>query len=181
MKLSDAFKEFTDYALLERCLEATTIDWYQRSIKLFYNYLRYKLLPSDIEVFTTPNLREFFVSHRLNGNSPRTILNLMQGINSFCTFLVKRGYLASNPFNGLEKPKLPRKLPEFLTEEEARELLQVCINLKQKYRSKWQRDIAIIALFLFTGLRKRELLNLKLADFNAERGYIKFLLKIRSV
>lgn len=72
---------------------------------------------------------------------------------------------------------MARKLPEFLDEEEARELLQACINLKREYKSRWKRDIAIIALFLFAGLRRRELLNLKLRDLNLERAYIKVFAK----
>ena len=179
MRLSVLFQEFIDYATLERCLEPTTIDWYKRAIKPFYNYLRHKVLVENIEVLTTQTLRDFFVSLRLRGNSPRTLLNRMQGMRSFCSFLVKRGYLPSNPFEGLEKPKLPRRLPDFLDEEEARELLQACIELKSEYKSKWYRDIAIIALFLFTGVRKRELLHLRSQDVNFERGYIRYLPKIK--
>lgn len=101
----------------------------------------------------------------------------MQGMRSFCTFLVKRGYISENPFKQIEKPKLSRRLPEFLDEEEARELLQACIDLKQRYKSRWSRNIAIIALFLFTGIRKKELLNLKMSDVNMERSYIKVFAK----
>jgi site-specific recombinase XerD len=173
MKIKDAFQEFLDYSLLERCLEPTTIQWYKWSIRPFYKYLRYKLLESDITVLSTDNLRDFFVSQRLKGNSSKTILGMMEGLKSFCTFLVKRGYLQENPFRYLEKPKLARKLPDFLDEEEARELLQTCVNLKRYYKSRWHRNIAIIALFLFAGVRKKELLNLKLQDVNLERGYIK--------
>lgn len=97
----------------------------------------------------------------------------MRALRSFCTFLVKRGYLPDNPLNGVEKPKIGRKLPEFLDEEESRELLKACIDLKREYKNRYVRDIAIVALFLFTGIRKRELLNLKLADLNLDRGYIK--------
>ena len=177
MQLSLVFKEFIDYATLERCLEPTTIDWYKHTIKPFYKYLRHKVLVNNIEVLTTQNLRDFFVTLRLNGNSPRTIINVMQGIKSFCTFLVKRGYLPGNPFVNIEKPKLAKRLPEFLDENEARELLQACVNLKKFYKSRWYRDIAIIALFLFTGIRKRELLNLKLRDVNLERGNIRVFAK----
>lgn len=177
MRIVDAFQEFLNYATLERCLEPTTILWYQKSLKPFYKYLRRKVLQPDVEVLTTENLRDHFVSLRLGGNSPRSLINIMQGTKSFCSFLVKRGYLSKNPFEGLEKPKLARRLPEFLDEEEARELLQVCISLKRKYKSRWKRDIAIISMFLFTGLRKRELLNLKLKDLNLERGYIKVFAK----
>jgi len=173
MKIPDAFQEFVNYSTLERCLEPTTIGWYTNSIKSFYKYLRYKVLAPELEVLTTENLRDYFVSHRLRGISPRSILNQMQSLKAFCNFLVKRGYLQKNPFDGIEKPKLKRRLPEFLDEEEARELLRACINMKRTYKTRWSRDIAIVALFLFTGIRRRELLNLKLKDLNLERGCIK--------
>ncbi len=98
------------------------------------------------------NLRKYFVSLRLRGNTPRTLINNMQGLRSFCNFLIKKGYLSNNPFIGIEKPKLSRRLPEFLNEEESRQLLKTCIDMKSCYKSRWYRDISIIALFLFTGI-----------------------------
>lgn len=177
MKLPDLFKEFTDYAVLERCLEPTTILWYNNSIRSFYKYLRRRVIPAELSTLNTQTLREFFIYQRQLGNSPRTILNFMRALRSFCTFLVKRGYLPENPFNTIEKPKLGRNLPEFLDEEEARELLRACIDLKREYKNRYVRDIAIVSLFLFTGIRKRELLNLKLNDMNLEKGYIKVYAK----
>ncbi len=177
MELKVVFQEFVNYSLLERCLEPTTIDWYKRSIQPFYKYLHYKLLNLEVEVLTAENLRDFFINQRVKGNSSRTILNIMEGLNSFCKFLIKRKYLSANPCDYLEKPKLPKRLPEFLDEEEAKELLQACINMKKYYKSRWYRNIAIIALFLFTGVRKKELLNLKLQDINLERRYIKVFAK----
>jgi integrase/recombinase XerD len=73
----------------------------------------------------------------------------------------------------MEKPKLPRKLPEFLDEEEARALLRACMDRKLVFKSQYYRDIAIIAMFLFTGCRLKELLNLRLPDLNLEKGYMK--------
>jgi len=177
MKLSDLFKEFTDYAILERCLEPTTILWYRNSIKSFYRFLRRRVLPADLNALNTQTLREFFIYQRQLGNAPRSLLNLMGAIKSFCVFLVKRGYLPNNPLDGIEKPKLGRRLPEFLDEEEARELLRACIGLKREYKNRYVRDIAIVALFLFTGIRKKELLDLKLHNLNLERGFIKVYAK----
>ena len=177
MKIPDLFKEFTDYAILERCLEPTTIRWYDNSIKCFYKYLRRRVIPADITVLNTQSLREFFIYQRQLDNSPRTILNSMRALRSFCTFLVKRGHLQSNPLDGIEKPKIGRKLPEFLDEEESRELLRACIALKREYKNRYVRDIAVVAMFLFTGIRKRELLNLKLNDLNLDRAFIKVYAK----
>lgn len=97
----------------------------------------------------------------------------MQAIKAFSSFLVKRGHLNSNPFDKLEKPKIQRKLPDFLDEDESKELLQTCIEMKSVYKSRWSRDIAIVALFLFTGVRRKELLNLKLKDLNLTQRYIR--------
>lgn len=173
MKLTDLFKEFIAYALLERCLEPTTIGWYERSINCFYKYLRRRVIPADLNALNVGTLRDLLIHQRQQGNSPRTIINLLKGLRSFCTFLVKRGHLVKNPFDGMEKPKLPRKLPEFLDEEEARDLLRACLDRKLFYKSQYYRDVAIIAMFLFTGVRLKELLNLRLPDLNLERGYIK--------
>ncbi len=172
-KLDELFKQFTAYALLERCLEPTTIVWYEGSIKCFYKYLRRRVIPANLDTLNVDLLREFLVHQRLQGNSPRTIHNIMKGIRAFCTFLVKRGHLPQNPFDKLEKPKLPRRLPEFLDEEESRALLRACMDRKLFYKSQWYRDVAIIAMFLFTGVRLKELLNLRMADLNLERGCIK--------
>ena len=172
-KLSEAFEEFINYATLERCLEPTTIRWYQTRTKRLFKYLRYKVLPLTVDTLTTEVLRDFFIDHRHQGNSSRNILNCMQAIKAFCTFLVKREYLNTNPFNKLEKPKIKRTLPTFLDEDESRELLQACINMKTMYKSRRSRDIAIIAMFLFTGVRRKELLNLKLRDLNLTQGYIR--------
>src|SRR5689334_3951125 len=137
MKLLDAFQEFLNYATLERYLEPTTIEWYQRCMKPLAKYLRYKMLGTDVDVLTTENLRQYFITHRHNGNSPRSVINYMQGIKSFCNFLVKRKILEKHPFLGLEKPKVPRMLPEFLNEDETKILLQTCINLKREYKSRY--------------------------------------------
>src|SRR3989338_7345760 len=141
MKISDAFKEFLDYSLLERCLEPTTVNWYKQNIKAFYNYLRYKVVPPTIDVLTTENLRSYFMGYRQRGISPRSILNQMQSLKAFCTFLVKRGYLDKNLFDGIERPTLKRKLQEFLNEEEARQLLQACISMKRGHNSKRYKDM----------------------------------------
>jgi integrase/recombinase XerD len=177
MKLSLAYDEFINFATLERCLEPTTLEWYARCVKPVFKFFRYNLIPLEVESMTPVNLRKCYIEYRQKGNTARSILNAMQGTRSFCSFLVKRGYLPKNPFLEMEKPKLPRHLPDFLDENEAKELLQACINFKREYKSRWFRDIAIIGLFLFCGLRKKELLNLKLTDFNQERGYIRVFAK----
>lgn len=173
MKLTDVFEEFINYATLERCLEPSTIYWYKENIKVFYKYLRSKVLRPNLDVLTPEVLREFFITRRLQGNSPRTILNIMQSIKSFCTFLVKRGYLPENPFNSIERPKLQKRLPEFLDEDESRELMRAVIGHKRFYKTQRVRDISIFALFIFTGIRRKELLNLKLKDLNLDKSFIR--------
>ncbi|TRZ95296.1 hypothetical protein D4R78_04155 [bacterium] len=173
MRLNQLFDEFVAYATLERCLEPNTIKWYKEGFQSFSKYLRHKLLPTTIESLTIENIRDFLASRRQQGNASKTILGKLQSLRSFCTYLVKKNYLPANPTENLEKPKLKRRLPGFLDEEETRELLRACIDMKLQYKTAKIRNIAIVALFLFTGIRRKELLNLKLKDLNLEKGYIK--------
>lgn len=177
MKLDKLFEEFINYAMLERCLSPNTLRWYRHCYNPFIEYLKERNLPLTTESLTTDIIRQHFIEHRMRGKVAKSILGVMQGLKSFMTFLKKRGYIDSNPFRGIEKPRLEKRLPIFLDEKESKELLETCIKMKSVYKTKWKRDIAVIAMFLFTGIRRKELLNLRLRDLNLQDGWIRVFAK----
>ncbi len=52
LKLTDLHKEFTAYALLERCLEPTTIVWYDGNIKCFAQIQTIIIFILRVSIFT---------------------------------------------------------------------------------------------------------------------------------
>jgi len=100
--------------------------------------------------------------------SAKTIRTRMCALGLFFKWLVERNYLESNPIDRIPKPKLPKKLPKSLTKEEALTLLDWSKHLDYTFAFERNRAQAIMGLFIFTGIRKQELLNLKLHDVDLE-------------
>lgn len=76
--------------------------------------------------------------------------------------------MQSNPVEGIEVPKLEKKLPPKLTRQEALRILEVVYNYPYDYHFLRYRNHAIFSMFVFAGLRKKELLNLRFADVDIE-------------
>ena len=90
-------------------------------------------------------------------------------IQGLFRFLAKQNYILYNPASDLELPKVGKRLPRFvLTATEADQVLnQADINT-----DKGIRDRAIMETLYSTGIRRSELINLKLFDIDDERGII---------
>lgn len=71
--------------------------------------------------------------------------------------------LEVNPAQGLETPKIERRLPKYLTLEQSKKLLDTA---KSKSDENKERDFAIITLFLNCGMRLSELVGINIKDVN---------------
>ena len=109
------------------------------------------------------------------GYSRRTIARKLAALRSYYKYLVRTGVLQDSPLRGVGTPKLERRLPNFLTPEEARELL----TLPKVETPAGARDLAILELLYASGLRIAELQGLDVADVEAETGYCRVLGKGR--
>jgi len=78
----------------------------------------------------------------------------------------------SNPLNGIEKPRMEKRLPRRLTLNEAKLVLDASFHMKYAYQFECYRNRAIIGVMLFTGLRKQEVINLKLRDVDLKEKMI---------
>jgi integrase/recombinase XerD len=91
-------------------------------------------------------------------------------VSAVCVFfrwLKKRGYILSNPASELELPKIDKRLPRHVLSaiEVERVLYEIDIDERLGLR-----DRAIIEVLYSTGIRRAELLHLKLYDVDRDRG-----------
>ena len=77
-----------------------------------------------------------------------------------------------NPILAIKKPRKPQSLPRRLSYEEAQTILLTSLNYEWTYDFEHSRNYAIIAVFMYSGLRCKELRNLRLIDVNLEGGNI---------
>ena len=74
-----------------------------------------------------------------------------------------------DPGHLLENPKLPKKLPEFLTREEITRFL----NLPDTSTKLGMRDKVMLELLYAAGLRVSELIEMKVLDYDAQVGMLR--------
>jgi len=92
--------------------------------------------------------------------------------NQFFTFCVSEGYVTGNPMGAVDRPRVPERQPKPLGGEESPErLLQALAQGARQARDPWpERDFAVIATLLLTGLRSAELLQLNVGDVSGRSG-----------
>lgn len=158
-------RQFCDYASYIRGLSPDTTHRYRQVIQIFCKRSRAENL-SDIN---ENNIRDFFVTGRSKYKwTPATFISYHNTLNVFFTWCIKEKYLTINPTADIEVPKLNKSLPPKLNRQEALRLLEIVYNYPYPYKFLRYRNHAIFATFIFAGLRRKELLNLKFTDVDLE-------------
>jgi len=171
-----AVNSFKKYLKIERAYSPLTIKEYDHDLKLLYKYL---IAQFDFkEDFSIQEISKYEISEFLSDivlsfdNSAVTRNRKLYSIRSFFKFLVKREYLDKNAALTIESSKTRTTAePIYMKLEEAQKYIET-INKANLLNQK--RDLAIVKLFLYAGLRVSELVDLNLEDINYEDHSIKF-------
>lgn len=161
--------QFYEYSLFIKGYSKQTIKRYNTAIKFYCKYANI----TDIEQVSQANVRGFLLYGRIERNwKPNTFIIFHKSLAVFFRWCVKEKYLAENPAEEIELPKLERTLPPKLTKQESLRLLEIVYNYPYDYRFLRYRNHALFAVMLFAGLRRGEVINLKYADVDVENQSI---------
>jgi site-specific recombinase XerD len=167
MKISSLHREFRHYALAERGLQSRTLVDILAVIRRLAGFCG----TEDVTALSTPAIRGFLQHGKIEqGWSARTFRLYRQYLKSFYGWCVHAGYIAANPVTAIEKPRLPQNLPRCLSQDEARRILYAARHAPWRSELQRSRSEAIVATFLMTGLRRAELLSLRLMDVHFGSG-----------
>ncbi len=108
--------------------------------------------------------------HRKSNGAPLSVmaqLGLLNAITAWCRWLVRQNHLLHNPAADLELPKKPKALPKtILTVQQ----VEAILNLSDVRTLLGLRNRAMMEVFYSSGIRRLELIGLKLYDIDIERG-----------
>lgn len=152
---------YLDFLHYERKLSDNTLKSYKNDLKKFDLFFK-----GDLKKRTYNDLQRYISS--IQDMNTRSIAHHITVINSFYVFLQNDGVIADNPCTNIASPKIPKKLPVYLTEEEIDKLLNINLVTPYDYRNK-----AMFELLYATGLRISELCNLKLTDIDIENCFVR--------
>jgi len=142
-----------------RGLSPSTLRAYRVDLRQFLTFLRLEGRPDPVAVDNLL-LRKFLARLRGAGYARATLVRKLASLRAFYRFLCQEGLCETNPIAALRTPRLPRRLPEFLTGKEIAQLLAA----PDVSKPLGLRDRAILETLYSTGLRASELVNLNVAD-----------------
>lgn len=150
-----------------------TLASYQSHIKLFFDFLKLEFIPLTTESVTQDTLERYFVyGIKVRKWSQINHWSKYTKLHAFFEWMVKKQLIGINPLAEIKKPRQPQLPPKSLSEEEAIKLLKAVSSLKTEHYFTTLRNKAVIATFLLTGLRKAELINLRVEDVDLENGFL---------
>jgi integrase/recombinase XerC len=180
--LAEWWTPFAEHLALERRYSPYTLRNYRQAFDDFYRALvEAGVWARGLDAITVRELRDFVIeAQRRYGR--RTLHNHVSGLRALCKFWVRRGRLKRNPFVGVPLPKLEKRLPQFLTEEQMVRLLQGPQRLLERGEldafTAW-RDRLAMELLYGGGLRVSELVGLNYDAVDLQTGVARVLGKGR--
>jgi integrase/recombinase XerC len=161
--MREMVESFLKYLEVQRGASAHTIRAYRKDLGLFLENA-----PEDIGV---EDVREFVASEINRGKARSTASRRLASLRSFFKYLHKEGLTGKNPAKLVPSPKLPRKLPRFLTVDEIFSI----VRKPEGIGLLTARDRAILELLYSSGLRVSELAGLNTKDVNLDEGLLKVM------
>lgn len=182
--LAEWWAPFAGHLANERRVSRYTVRNYQQAFEDFYRWLadlRVGLWARGFDALTTRDMRDFVIEGQRRFDR-RTLHNHVSGLRMFFKFWLQRGRVKRNPFLNVPLPKLEKRLPKFLTEEQMTLLLtgpqRLLANGGIGAHHAW-RDRLAMELLYGGGLRVSELVALDQGAVDFENGTARVLGKGR--
>ncbi|MDD3375407.1 MAG: tyrosine recombinase XerC [Candidatus Omnitrophica bacterium] len=147
-------EKFLSYLDIEKNYSKHTILNYKIDLEEFFVFLK----DTSIERVDYFHLRRYLASLRSRDLKSRTVARKLSALRSFFKFIFREGLVSKNPATLLMTPKLDKKLPHFLSEQDAGRLMEI----SKKKDEPGLRDRAILETLYSTGMRVSELVSLDL-------------------
>lgn len=140
---------------------------YQRDLKKFVAYLENQKI-MDVRQITVTNLNAYILYLEREGFASSTVSRNIASIKAFFQYLVSQGEIEEDISQVLKAPRIEKKIPDVLTQEDVVLLLEQPSGKSPKE----MRDRAMLELLYATGIRVTELISLSLDDVNMKLSYI---------
>lgn len=164
------FHDFLTMLRVERNVSNHTVDAYKRDINQYLMYLGDLDIKNLSDVKST-HIRDYIRVLSDGGMAPASISRIISSIRTYYRFLSSENILDENPVLLINNPKLPKKLPDVLSEKE----ISLIINAIQESSQFYQRDKAIIELLYSCGIRVTELCNLEMSNLFIDEDLIRVM------
>ena len=165
------FNNFKDYLEIEKKYSKKTVDAYLGDIHEFDKFLKVNFSNLNLKNIEYTNVRRWIVKLSEKNISKNTINRKLASLKSYFNFLVATNTIDISPLESHKNLKTVKKIINPFTEQEINEVFEnfELLDLKNK------RDQLIIEILYSTGIRREELINIKISDIYFDQKLIKVL------
>ena len=166
------FKSFTDFLAIEKNYSKHTVNAYNKDLEVFSKFIHEEFSSNSIEDINYAQIRTWIISLVESGLTNRTINRKISSLNSYYKFLLKIERIQVNPLAKHRALKTAKKIQIPFSESEMNSILEA-MNHDKSFEGL--RNKLIIELFYSTGIRRIELVELKLKDIDLNNKTVKVL------
>jgi len=164
-----SLESFISYLSLEKNYSVHTVKAYQRDIEEFTSFCIKEYEVSEIDEVGYALIRSWIVSLVNMSVSNRSINRKIASLKAFYRFLQRIERITTNPLSKHKALKTSKKIEVPFSELEMENVLQ---EISYDDNFEGHRDKLMIELLYTTGIRRAELINLKLQDVDLSRNTI---------
>lgn len=166
----DILDIYSQYLLKERNASPHTHKNYLADLRHFFTnfFEKEPALPrqgTKVLQLITPDVVRSYVSTLLDKHHPASVARKLASLRSFFQFWIRQGAMTANPAKEVATPKIPKRVPRFLSVDEAFQLLEMPKGTDMLSL----RDKAVMELIYSSGLRVSELVALNTPDLDGEQ------------
>jgi integrase/recombinase XerC len=182
-RLGAALEAFRHHIEAERGLSRHTVRAYLGDVTSLLEHAAAAgaIAPADLGIGA---LRAWLAGQHGSGHSRATLARRAAAVRTFTAFAHARGLLAADPGPLLGMPRIPRRLPEVLRQDQVAAVLDAPGTPMAarpdgtpagRDAALAQRDTAIVELLYASGIRVSELCGLNIGDLDTERRTVRVL------
>ena len=154
---------------IEKGLSENTVQSYRLDLTALCDWLDKNDL--SLETLDAVDLQGFLGERLEKGYKATSTARMLSAMRKLFQYLYREKYRVDDPSAVLSSPKLPSRLPKYLTEQQVSDLLNtpdVDVPLEL-------RDKAMLELLYATGLRVTELVSLTIENMSVQQGVVRVI------
>lgn len=167
-----SIQSFKAYLELEKNYSPHTVQAYEKDLMRFQDFCRERHGLEDISASSYPIIRSWLVKLVEAGLTNRSVNRKVASLKAYFKFLMRTGDQIHNPLAQHKSLKAAKKVEVPFSVQEMTALMD-----PDFFENDWEgiRNRLIIEMLYATGMRRSELINLKVADVDLNIGTIKVL------
>ena len=165
-------QNFLEYLQFQKRYSKHTLTSYETDLNAFSIFIDKEFDGAEVHDIKTTYIRTWLAALKENEMSSRSLNRKISSLRSFFKYLLKNDIVNVNPVITVISPKMPKRLPQFVSEKDTNALF-TSVQFSEGFKGFTEK--LIIQVLYATGMRKAELIALKEYNIDIMNASIKVL------